>query len=76
MGERNIGGSFDLGHLQDAQIGLPLRKSEQGIMIGAEALGHLALSANGAVEHPAKSDPACGGPQLIESAFRQHRNLE
>ena len=60
MGERNIGDSFDLGHLQDAQIGLPLRELEQGIMVGAEALGQAALPANGAVEHPAKSGPIDG----------------
>jgi hypothetical protein len=60
MGERNIGNSFDLSHLQDPQIGLPLRKLEQGIMVGAEALGPLVLSAIGAVEHPAKSGPIDG----------------
>jgi hypothetical protein len=60
MGQGNIGDRFDLVHLPYPQIGLPLPKSIQGIMIGAEVLGHPALPPKGAVEHPAKSDTVDG----------------
>jgi hypothetical protein len=60
MGHRNIRDGFNLAHLQDPQIGLPLRKLEQGIMVRAEALGQAVLPADGAVKHPAKSDPIDG----------------
>ena len=43
MGEGNIGDGFDLGHLQDSQVGLPLLKPIEGIVVGAEVLGHPAL---------------------------------
>jgi hypothetical protein len=54
MGEGNIGDGFDLGHLQDSQVGLPLMETVKRIMVGAEVLGHPALPSKGAVEHPAK----------------------
>jgi hypothetical protein len=60
MGEGNRGDGFDLGHLQDPQIGLPPPKPIKGIMVGAEVRGHPALPSNGAVEHPAKCDPIDG----------------
>ena len=60
MGEGNRGDGFDLGHLQDPQIGLPLPKPIKGIMVGAEVLGHPGLPSNGAVEHPAKCDTIDG----------------
>ncbi len=54
MGQGNIGDGFDFDYLQDPQIGLPLPKPIQGIMVGAEAVGHTGLPSNGAVEHAAK----------------------
>ena len=54
MGQGNVGNDLDFGHLQDLQIGLPL--PIQGIMVGAEVVGHTGLPSNGAVEHPAKCD--------------------
>ena len=54
MGQGNIGDGFDFGHFQDPQIGLPLPKPIQGIMVGAEVVGHTGLPSNGAVEHAAK----------------------
>ncbi len=50
MGQGNIGDGFDLGHLQDPQIGLPLPKPIKGIMVGAEVLWHPSLPSNGTVE--------------------------
>ena len=55
-----MGDGFDLAHLQDPQIGLPLVKSKKGIMVGAEVLGHPRLPSNGTVEHPAKCDTVDG----------------
>jgi hypothetical protein len=43
MGKGNIGDGFDLGHLQDSQVGLALLKPIEGIVVGAEVLGHPAL---------------------------------
>src|ERR1017187_5667644 len=60
MGQGNIGDGLDLGHLQDPQVGLPPPKAIEGIMVGAEVLGHPALPSNRAVEHPAKSDTVDG----------------
>jgi len=60
MEHGNIGDGFDLGHLQDPEIGLPLPKPIKGIMVGAEVFRHPALPSNGAVEHPAKSDTIDG----------------
>lgn len=60
MGDRNMGDGFDLGHLQDPQIGLPLVKPKKGIMVGAEVLGPPRLPSNGAVEHPAECDTVDG----------------
>ena len=54
MGQGNIGDGFDFDYLQDPQIGLPLPKPIQGIMVGAEVVGHTGLPSNGAVEHAAK----------------------
>ena len=36
MGQGNLEGGFDLGHLQYPQIGLPLPKPKKGILVGAE----------------------------------------
>ncbi len=60
MGQGNVGDGLDFGHLQYPQIGLPLPKPIKGIMVAAEVLRHPALPSNGAVEHPAKSDPIDG----------------
>src|ERR1019366_6596586 len=60
MGEGNIGNGFDLSYLQYPQIGLPLPKPIEGIMVGAEVLGHPGSPSNGAVEHPAKCDTIDG----------------
>ena len=56
MGQGNIGDGFDFGHFQDPQIGLPLPKPIQGIMVGTKVVGHTGLPSNGAVEHAAKCD--------------------
>ena len=56
MGQGNIGDGFDFDYFQDPQIGLPLPKPIQGIMVGAEVVGHTGLPSNGAVEHAAKCD--------------------
>jgi hypothetical protein len=60
MGQGNVGDGLDLGHLQYPQVGLPLLKPIKGIVVGADALGHPALPANCAVEHPAKCDTVDG----------------
>ena len=66
MGQGNIGDGFDLGHLQDSQVGLPLLKPIKGIVVGAEVLGHPALTSKGAVEHPAKCDTVDGPGMYAE----------
>ena len=60
VGQGNIGGGLDLGHLQDPQVGLPPPNAIEWIKVGAEVLGHPALPSNCVVEHPAKSDTADG----------------
>ena len=55
-----MGDGFDLAHLQDPQVGLPLPKPEKGIMVGAEVLGYPRLPSNGAIEHPAECDTVDG----------------
>jgi hypothetical protein len=51
---------FDLSQFQYPQIGLPLVKTEKGIMVGAKVLGHPRLPSNGAMEHPAECDTVDG----------------
>jgi hypothetical protein len=46
---------LDFSDLQDAQIGLPLPKLEQRVVIGAESFGHSELATKGSVKHPAQS---------------------
>ena len=60
MRQRSQVDGFDLGHLQDPQIGLPLPEPIKGIMAAAEVLRHPALPSKGPVEHPAKSGPIDG----------------
>ena len=38
MGPRNVGHSLDFGHLEDSQVGLPLRKTIKRIVVGTEVL--------------------------------------
>ena len=56
MGQGNVGDGLDFGHLQYAQIGLPLVEPIKRIMVGAEVFRHRAVPSNGAVEHPAECD--------------------
>ena len=56
MGQRNVGDGLDFGHLQDAQIGLPLVEPIKRIMVGAEVFRHRAVPSKGSVEHPAECD--------------------
>jgi len=72
MGQGNIRDGFDLGHLQDSQVGLPLLKPIKGIVVGAEVLGHPALPSKGAVEHPAKCDTVDGPGMDAENTHPHH----
>ena len=56
MRQRNVGYRLDFGHLQNSQIGLPLPKSIQRIVVGAEVLRHRPLASNGLIEHSAECD--------------------
>ena len=56
MRQGNVGDSLDFGHLQYAQIGLPLVEPIKRIMVGAEVFRHRAVPSKGAVEHLAESD--------------------
>ena len=55
MGQGNVGDGLDFGHLQDPQIGLPLVKLIERIIVGAKVFRHRAVPSNGSVEHPAES---------------------
>jgi hypothetical protein len=41
-----------LGYLVDSQIGLPLLKPTERIVVGAEVLRHRSVAPNGLIEHP------------------------
>ena len=56
MRQGNIGHRLDLGCVQDSQIGLPLPKAIQRIMVAAEVLRHGPVASNGMIEHPAERD--------------------
>jgi len=56
MRQGNIGHRLDLGYLQDSQIGLPLLKPIQRIVVGTEVLWHRSVPSNGLIEHPAERD--------------------
>jgi hypothetical protein len=47
---------FDLGHLQDSQIGLPLPKSIKRIVVRAEVPRPGRVASNGLIEHSAECD--------------------
>ena len=55
MRKGNIRGCLDFVDLEDPEIGLPLSKPKERIMIGTEVLRQRALTDNGAMEHPAES---------------------
>jgi hypothetical protein len=57
MGQWNIWKCFDLGHIQDSQIGLPLSKSIKRTLISVEVVWNQPVPSNRSVENPAKSDP-------------------
>jgi hypothetical protein len=72
MGKGNIRDCFDFVDLEDPEIGLPLSKPKERIVIRTEVPRHRTLTGNGAMEHPAESntvdrsgmrpkadDPAC-----------------
>src|SRR6266699_215116 len=52
MGKGNAGDGFDFFHFQYPQVGLPVVEAIERMIVGAEVLGHPALPANDAVEHP------------------------
>ena len=54
MGQRNVGHRLDFSNLQDSQIGVPLMKTIQRVVVGTEIFGHPAVASDGVVEHPAK----------------------
>ena len=56
MGQRNIGHGLDFGHIQDSQVGLPLRRTIKRIVVGTEVFRHGAVASNGVVEHSAKGE--------------------
>ena len=56
MRQGNVGHRLDFGYLQDSQIGLPLLKSIQRIVVGAKVLRHGPVPSNGLIEHPAERD--------------------
>ncbi len=56
MRQGNIGHRLDFCYVQDSQIGLPLLKSIQRIVIGAEVFGCRPVPSNGVIEHPAERD--------------------
>ena len=60
MGPRNVGHRLDFGHLEDSQVGLPLRKTTKRIIVGTEVFRHGAVSLKGLVEHSAKGDAVDG----------------
>ena len=51
---------FDFGHLEDSQVGLPLRRTIRRIFVGTEVFRHGALALKGVVEHSAKGDAVDG----------------
>ncbi|HUI41456.1 MAG TPA: IS66 family insertion sequence element accessory protein TnpB [Terriglobia bacterium] len=54
MGQGIGGHGLDFGQLQDSQVGLPLMKRIQRIVVGTEVLRDGAVASNGVVEHSAK----------------------
>jgi hypothetical protein len=56
MRQGNVGDGLDLCQLQYPQIGLPLVKPVEWIVVGAKVGRHPELASNGAVEHPTEGD--------------------
>ena len=56
MRQGNIGHRLDFCYVQDSQIGLPLVKSIERIVVGAEILRHRPVASNGLIEHTAERD--------------------
>ena len=56
MRQRNIWHCLDFCYVQDSQIGFPLLKPIQRIVVGTEVLWHRPVSSNGLIEHPAERD--------------------
>ena len=56
MRQGNARHRLDFGHVQNAQIGLPLGKPIKRIVVGAEGPQHRPLASNGLVEHPKDCD--------------------
>src|SRR2546426_11146635 len=54
MRQGNVGHRLNFGDLQHPEIGLPLLKPKERIMVGTHVLRHRAAPSNGAVEHPAE----------------------
>ena len=68
MGQGNVGDGLDFCHLQDPQIGLPLVKPIERIVVGAEVVRQPALASNGAVKHPTECDTIDGAGMDAEAA--------
>ena len=56
MRQRNGWHRFDFCYVQDSQIGLPLLKSIERIVVGAKLLRHGLTASNGVIEHTAECD--------------------
>jgi len=56
MRQGNVGYRLDFGHLQNSQIGLPLPKTVEGIMVAAKVLRYGPVASNGLIEHSAECD--------------------
>jgi hypothetical protein len=54
MKQGNVRHRLDLGYLKDSQIGLPLLKPIQLIVVGAKVLRHRSTTSNGLTEHLAE----------------------
>jgi hypothetical protein len=73
MRARHIGDGFQFLDVEDSQIRPPSMKPEQGVMIGAEALGKR-LTAPSLVEHAADADAidVCGFDTESDDSTRKH----
>jgi len=56
MRKGNVRDFLDFVDLEDPEIGLPLSKPKERIMIGTEVLRQRTLIGNDATEHPAESN--------------------
>ena len=60
VGPRHVRRGLDFDHIQDSQVGLPLRETIKRIVVGTEAFRHGAVASKGMVEHSAKGEAVDG----------------